>query len=228
MVKRIIVLLGLVFACLGLNGCDDDELIEIGEVSHENSVGANENALDMDGEKQAKDTGVAENIDKTAEDSDMDSRPFVVYVCGEVKNPGVYEVSEGSRIIDAVEVSGGFTKDAAMSFLNMAELVIDGEKIYVPSLDEACDIESTGSINSGAVGTLSTGMQESSGTSKVNINNASREQLMTLKGVGESKADKIIAYRNEHGKFNSIEDIMNISGIKEGMFNKIKDQICVR
>ncbi|HAG68653.1 MAG TPA: hypothetical protein DCL38_01610 [Lachnospiraceae bacterium] len=144
-----------------------------------------------------------------------------VYVCGEVKAPGVYELSGGARIVDALKAAGGFTDKAAVSYLNQAELVSDGQKIYVPSEEELLE----GSIVSPAAGAF----EKTEGSAGlVNINLADKAKLMTITGVGEAKADKIIAYREQSGSFKAIEDIMNVPGIKEGMFNKIKDQICVK
>lgn len=135
---------------------------------------------------------------------------IVVYVCGQVNVPGVYELSEGARIADAIEAAGGMTEAAEREFLNQAALLTDGQKIYVPSPEEAKMEEQTSKENG-----------------RVNINTADEEELMSLSGVGEAKAEAIIRYREEKGGFQSIEEIMNIEGIKEGVFQKIKDKISV-
>lgn len=158
--------------------------------------------------------------------------PIMVHVCGSVVNPGVYTLKETDRVIDAVDIAGGFAEDAAEDYLNLAGVVVDGCRVYVPSKEE---VEETGmagmpgmSIETGVATSPDTPAMGTEGSnSKVNLNSASKEQLMTLPGVGESKAEKIISYREQTGKFNKPEDIMNISGIKEGMYNKIKDLICV-
>ncbi|MFT4106265.1 MAG: helix-hairpin-helix domain-containing protein [Lacrimispora sp.] len=136
-----------------------------------------------------------------------------VHICGEVAAPGVYELEEGSRVFQAVEMAGGFTEKAAPEYLNMAEKIYDGMKITVVSQEEA-------------------GFSAVSGAafrqkSKINLNTATKEELMTLRGVGEAKAADIIGYRESHGGFQKIEDIMKISGIKEAAFQKIKDDITV-
>lgn len=141
-----------------------------------------------------------------------------VHICGEVAAPGVYELEEGSRIFQAVAVAGGFTENAAADSLNMAEPVKDGMKIQVPNQEEAQKLLNEGADFSGS-------LQE--GRRKVNLNTAKKDELMTLRGVGEAKADDIIRYRESHGGFQKIEDIMKISGIKEAAFQKIKDDITV-
>lgn len=147
-----------------------------------------------------------------------------VHVCGRVVNPGVYVLSSGSRIYEAVEAAGGLCGDAAGEYLNQASQMEDGQQIYVPSMEEA------------AQGTA--GMQKTGGSplqaspdgvgaedGKVNLNTAPKEQLMTLSGIGEAKAAAIIRYREEHGGFQKIEELKEVEGIKEGVFNKVKDQI---
>ena len=135
-----------------------------------------------------------------------------VYVCGAVMYPGVYELASESRIYEAVNLAGGLTEDADETLLNQAELLNDGQKIYVPYIGEADTVQRK---------------DAEEGTDRVNINTASLESLMTLQGVGESRARSIIAYREENGEFQTIEDIMNVTGIKEGLYGKIKEQITV-
>lgn len=136
-----------------------------------------------------------------------------VYVCGHVKDAGVYMLAENSRRFQAIDAAGGITEDGSAEFLEMAGVLSDGERIYVPSVMEAEDMR------------LISSAEEESGL--VNINRASKEQLMTLPGIGESRASQIIQYRDTNGPFHDIEDIMKISGIKEAAFSKIKDYICV-
>lgn len=161
---------------------------------------------------------------------------FVVFVCGEVLNPGVYELDGTPRLIDAIEAAGGYTEKAAIEYLNLARDIKDGEKIYVPNENEILAdsgaktvvgmLENDGSyVNNNSTNGLNTG--ENTMGNLVNINVASEAELKTLPGVGESKAKAIIAYREEHGGFKKKEDLMKISGIKDGLFNKVKDNICV-
>ncbi len=147
-----------------------------------------------------------------------------VHICGQVMNPGVYEMEAGSRIFQAVEAAGGLTDEAAGEFLNMAEIIQDGMKISVPSLEEVEKGEAAAVSGYGGLG----GVAAPGGQAgKVNLNTAGKEQLMTLRGIGESRAEDIIRYREEHGPFGAIEEIMEISGIKDAAFQKIKDDITV-
>lgn len=134
-----------------------------------------------------------------------------VFVCGEVKHPGVYEMNEDDRIAAAIEAAGGLTKDASYESVNQAQKMEDGQQIYIPS---KTDQQST-----------LTQTTDDPYSDLISINQASKEELMTLPGIGESKAESILSYREEHGSFKSIEELMNISGIKEGVYNKIKDYI---
>lgn len=166
-----------------------------------------------------------------------------VHICGEINSPGVYEMEEGSRIFQVVECAGGFTENAASQYLNMAQIVCDGMKIVVPDQRTLKSGDQFGLNGEGQGGNANSciivpkgagtqmGSSGSTGgntsTPKVNLNTASKEELMTLKGVGEAKADDIIAYRDSHGGFHKIEDIMKISGIKSSAFEKIKNDITV-
>lgn len=151
----------------------------------------------------------------------QDSESIYVHMCGEVKNPGVYIFETPPRLAEAVERAGGFTKKADQSAVNLAEPVSDGSQITIPKKRQ-------GKSQDGDTGSSTEDKDpaEASG-GKVNINTASREELMTLNGIGESKASQIIAYRETHGSFKKIDDIMNISGIKEGVFSKIRDFIII-
>ncbi len=156
-----------------------------------------------------------EEVSLEEEENVVTTEEIKVYICGEIANPGVYDMDEGDRICDIIDKAGGFTEYASTIYLNQAELIIDGQKIYVPTVEE---VEAGASL-------LYSSAEEEDG--KVNLNTASKEELMTLTGIGESKAEAIIAYREDNGGFETIEDIQNISGIKEAVFSTIEDQICV-
>ncbi len=133
-----------------------------------------------------------------------------VYVVGAVKKPGVYEVPEGTRVFNVIDSAGGLKEDAAAESLNLAAVVQDASVIRVPDRQEYREAQET-DANSGLI----------------NINSASVSELTAINGIGESRAQAIVSYREENGFFKSIEDIKNVSGIKDGLFNKIKDQITV-
>ena len=138
-----------------------------------------------------------------------ESEQIYVYVCGQVNNPGVVCLPVDARVYQAIEAAGGLTNEASEGLINHAELLSDGQMVYVPMEGEDYTI---------AV---------SEADQKVNINIASKDALMTLPGIGESRAQDIIDYRESVGGFQTIEDIMQVSGIKEAAFDKIKDYIKV-
>ena len=140
-----------------------------------------------------------------------------VYVCGAVARPGVYELEEGSRAYQAIEMAGGLLESADREYVNQAELLSDGQKLYIPTRDEISAGTLTENVNAA----------DASASGKVNINKATKDELMTLPGIGESKADRILEYRGASGRFNSVEDIKNVQGIKDGVYDKIKDKITV-
>lgn len=154
----------------------------------------------------------------TTDLSDCDKK-ICVHVSGCVINPGVYMLTEGSRVYEAVLAAGGFAEGADEQFLNLAEVVKDGQKIRVYTTEEIATALEVPDLS----------LDSSNDTEKlININTATKESLMTLPGIGESRAESIIAYREQNGYFYSIEDIMRVSGIKEAAFEKIKNYICVK
>ena len=145
-----------------------------------------------------------------------------VYVCGAVITPGVYKVDIEAIKEDAINAAGGFAEGASQEYVNLAKRITDGEQIYVPYESELEDLPVYNMQDSSSV-SYSNGVYSSDG--RLNINKASKEDLMTLNGIGETRAEAIIAYRDSHGLFNSVDEIMNVSGIKEGVYNNIKDYI---
>lgn len=145
-----------------------------------------------------------------------------VYVCGAVVSPGVYTLPADARICDALEAAGGFDETAAKEAVNLAEKIQDAEQIRIPMVEE---------VTSGAVAGEEAASYEAApgigSDGRVNLNTATKEELMTVPGIGNSKAESILAYRMEHGCFADVRDIMKIAGIKEGIFEKIKDSITV-
>ena len=168
------------------------------------------------------------DIDSEQKDQQTDREKLqicYVYVCGAVKQPGVYELTADSRLFEAIQMAGGLTEEAADQALNQAELIEDGSRIYVPTKEEV----KAGMDNGGTLTQNEDNAEKAGSTSdgKVDINTAEKNELMTLSGIGEAKADAIVRYRDEHGAFRKIEDLMEVEGIKEGVFQKVKDQIKV-
>ena len=157
-----------------------------------------------------------------------DEEIVVVHVIGEVNNPGVVTLPEGSRIIDAINMAGGKTEEADLSKINLAYIVEDGTQIYIPRINE--NLNQVNLISDGAgIGVIinDSDVEENKVEVKVNINTANKEKLETLPGIGETTAQKIIDYRESNGKFKTIEDIKNVSGIGEAKYESLKDKITV-
>ncbi len=218
------ILAGICYSCSRQNG---EELVSGGEIQSDNkNSGAFRPADEMEEDRsQAPDE---KNVRE--EESSAPEAICIVYICGAVAHPGVYELPEGSRIYQAVEAAGGFLPEAKEQLLNLAAPVADGMKITVFTKEEAdtvseADVISVPALISSSGLTGGAGLDK--GTGQVNINTAGKDELMTLKGIGESRAEDIIAYREKHGLFRKIEDIMKVPGIKDGAFQKIKDDITV-
>lgn len=139
-----------------------------------------------------------------------------VQVSGAVNKPGVYGLPPGSRVFQALELAGGMTEEAQEKSINQAQKLEDGQMVWVLTVEEA------------AVQKVQQSESRSEDDGKVNLNTATKEELQTLPGIGEAKALSILAWREEHGSFAQIEDIMKIEGIKEGVFSKIKDSVKVQ
>ncbi|MBR5421278.1 MAG: ComEA family DNA-binding protein [Lachnospiraceae bacterium] len=164
------------------------------------------------------DAGTAEQLPVQA---DATEAVVFVHICGAVIHPGVYSLPPGSRLIDAVEAAGGFAADASEESLNLAAGAEDGQMYRVLTKEEAAQ---AGSAGGAAADTSSPYTADG----KLDINMAGLAELCSLSGIGESKAKAILAYRDENGAFTSPEDIKNVSGIGEGIYNRIKDEITVR
>ena len=179
------------------------------------------------------------NIDESIvanEDEEKSITKYYVDIKGEVNNPGIYEVSSGSRINDVIKLSGGLTKNADVSIINLSKKVTDEMVIKIYSKKEVSDaknsiskepevIEIIKEIEKECICPISSETSsENSKDGKININTASKEELITIPRIGESKADAIIEYRNNK-KFENIDEIKNISGIGDKVFESIKEYI---
>ncbi len=138
-----------------------------------------------------------------------------VHVAGEVQKPGVYCLPQGSRVYEAIQAAGGFTSEAVQEGINQARLLADGEQLMVWNSEQVAQ-------------GLPESKTETEGSKRININTADKESLMTLPGIGEAKAQEILDWRASHGAFLAIEDIMNVPGIKEYAFQKMKEYITVQ
>ena len=171
---------------------------------------------------------VEENKIKESNKIEEETTKIVVHVSGAVRNEGIVELKEKSRIADAIEMVGGVTEDAYMKDVNLATILEDGMKIYIPTKEE---VEKQGeNINDSVskdrnLDIYNNGSNTSKKNNKVNINTASKEELDTLPGIGESTANKIINYRKENGKFKTIEEIKEVSGIGDSKYEQIKNLI---
>ena len=198
---------------------------------------AESNAGNTDQNREAEPSAGSTDRTELSDASSEEAKTLVVHICGAVSAPGVYELPAGSRIIDAVEAGGGFLPEADEACCNLAEEIVDGCQIYIMTKSESCadgqtekkagiqtspdsDMQTTDrNVRSNSAPALENGL--------VNLNTADIAALMTLPGIGESRAKAIISYREQHGAFAKIEDIMKISGIKQAAFSKIKDKITV-
>lgn len=177
-----------------------------------------------------------------------------VHICGAVKKPGVYALEAGSRVYQGIAAAGGFAEDACEDFINQAGVLADSQRLVIPTVEEADAVKADDSYreiwqtemqdNAGGGGMAAgTGSMADTGTAAgsaaesmgsagssgalVNINTATESELSSISGIGAGKAAAIVRFRQENGAFASIEDIMKVSGIKQGTFEKIKDKITV-
>ena len=165
--------------------------------------------------------GFSVEHEQTEAQADDSSARIYVHVAGEVKNPGMVELESDERVAVAIEKAGGATENALLDSINLAKKCEDGEQISVPSK------VSTETSSASSTETAEAASSSTSSNGKVNINTADASGLQQISGIGPSKAQKIIAYREQNGKFKSVEDLTNVSGIGEKTLASIKDQICV-
>lgn len=199
----LVIVLGIMYSCQRQDKGVGVEL-EAGEI--------NDKSNDSEGSKNSSESNNFSN----STDLNEESNNFIcVHITGYVVNPGVYDVAKGARIYEVVRLAGGFLPEADESYLNLAAVVVDGQKIQVLSKEEAATAKPFVSPS-----------ESETSTKLININTATKEELMQLPGIGESRALSIISYREKNGGFKEISDIMKISGIKEAAFDKIKDYIC--
>lgn len=194
------------------------------------------NGTGSDSGKHTSDADI-DNGSEEVSDKEMQQAMIYVDVCGAVANPGVFQLAAGSRVFQAIEAAGGYLPEAALTCVNRAGVLTDGQQLYILTQEEmerqgrdpvemagASDGQMNGSAGTGQNTGMTAQVQQDN---RININTADEAQLTTLTGIGATRAQAIIAYREENGPFAAIEDIMNVQGIKEGTFAKIKDEIVV-
>lgn len=194
------------------------------------------NGTGSDSGKHTSDADI-DNGSEAVSDKEMQQAMIYVDVCGAVANPGVFQLAAGSRVFQAIEAAGGYLPEAALTCVNRARVLTDGQQLYILTQEEmerqgldpvemakASDGQMNGSAGTGQNTGMTAQVQQDN---RININTADEAQLTTLTGIGATRAQAIIAYREENGPFAAIEDIMNVQGIKEGTFAKIKDEIVV-
>ena len=200
----------------------------------QNDDGSSAESRKKQAESDGSDAGNGTEINSTGE-----TQPEMIYVdvCGAVANPGVFQLAAGSRVFQAIEAAGGYLPEAVQNCVNRAGVLTDGQQLYILTQEEmerqgldpaemagASDGQMNGSAGTGQNTGMNAQVQQDN---RININTADEAQLTTLTGIGATRAQAIIAYREENGPFAAIEDIMNVQGIKEGTFAKIKDEIVV-
>lgn len=194
------------------------------------------NGTGSDSGKHISDADI-DNGSEAVSDKEMQQAMIYVDVCGAVANPGVFQLAAGSRVFQAIEAAGGYLPEAALTCVNRAGVLTDGQQLYILTQEEmerqgldpaemsgVSDGQMNGSAGTGQNTEMTAQVQQDN---RININTADEAQLTTLTGIGATRAQAIIAYREENGPFAAIEDIMNVQGIKEGTFAKIKDEIVV-
>ena len=200
----------------------------------QNDDGSSAESRKKQAESGGSDAGNGTGINSTGE-----TQPEMIYVdvCGAVANPGVFQLAAGSRVFQAIEAAGGYLPEAVQNCVNRAGVLTDGQQLYILTQEEmeqqgldpaemagASDGQMNGSAGTGQNTGIAAQAQQDN---RININTADETQLTTLTGIGATRAQAIIAYRQENGPFAAIEEIMNVQGIKEGTFAKIKDEIVV-
>lgn len=227
LIKIFVMLMTMLCMC----GCRAESETVLLSMDEEVSEQADEGLSAIDESKEPDEQDNRASADKTYAQRETDgeqisaSSECYVHVCGAVRYPGVYKLESGARIYEAIAKAGGVTEDAYADGVNQAVPVSDGDMIRIPTVEEWENglFEET---NPSAVSqTDNNAPEDTYDDGLVDINTADVSELCSLPGIGETRAEAIIAYRLEHGEFHAIEDIQNVSGIKQGLYSKIKDKI---
>ena len=237
--RTTLILLWMLF----LTGCGGQSYFEEQTALQETETVAEQSETTGSGKTKSvpevteKENPVGEALQTESSTAESEAQSIYVDLSGAVNRPGVYEAAYGSRLFQVIEQAGGLTGQADVSSINRAAEVRDGEKIYIYSIGEERlpeDVQTTAGAGASG-GTDSMAVSGAGGAKeaflpdgRLDLNTATKEQLLNLPGIGEQKAEAILSYREEHGGFSSPDEIKNISGIKEGVYRKIQDQIGVR
>ncbi len=206
MKRKIWMVLLWAFLLTTVSACNENKTVYLETSAGEGAGETEQEQTETDGTKESPEEETQETL-------------CYVYICGAVAKPGVYAVPSHARVYEVISLAGGLLAEAGEQAVNQAREVVDGEMIRVPTKEELIAGEAEQSFGD-------EGTEAQDGL--IDINRADAAELMTLPGIGASKADSIISYREENGGFSSIEDIMNVEGIKEGVFNRIKEHIKVK
>ncbi|MCD7708697.1 MAG: helix-hairpin-helix domain-containing protein [Clostridiales bacterium] len=233
--KRIVTMLCAAAVALTLAGCGADAgayLMSGGTEAETADSGEGAAQEDLAAEQDSSYAAAPDDATADIPETEEDSGTVLVYVCGQVNTPGVYELPEGSRVCDAVNAAEGMSDEACGTYWNLAEVLSDGQMLYFPTDEEvaeggitALDVAEASGSGGAAASSGSGGSSDDGGL--VNINTATLEQLETLPGIGEAKAKAIISYREENGNFASTDAIVNVSGIGDATYQNMKDYITV-
>lgn len=238
--KYICYIISIIFLTLTVSSCASNNTgVVYEEVAYTNE----------DTDDNSEDSNNHSELNYDSEESENSQEAFVyVQLCGAVASPGVYKVDSSLRVFEVLELAGGVISEADTDVVNLARPVSDEMRIYIPTKEETASGQYSAAYieeialpdNQSAVydnhdhqdNNSNTQYSETFSSDRqqnglVNINTADKEALMTLTGIGESRALAIISYREDNGRFNSIEDIMKVTGIKQAAFDKIKDKITV-
>ncbi len=217
MIKKIIKVLCFSCFCLLAAACGERENVYF---QTETSVAGTQQNEDV-----AATEIMAENNADDTQTAGSDKKRFV-YICGAVNVPGVYEVEQNTRLYEVVEAAGGLREDAAEESVNQARQIEDGEMIRILTQEEAAQAGDEEAGEGAENDVKAETANDSDG--RIDLNLATVAELMTLPGIGQAKADSIVRYREKNGAFSSIEEIKQVEGIKEGVYNRIKDNIKVK
>lgn len=239
------LLLAGMLLVIGCTGCTKkEELLFLSGETDETESAFSENAGETALSEEEGDGELAASAKEMSDEQPLEADFLYVHVCGAVKRPGVYELAAGCRVYEAVQAAGGFAADADQNYVNQAQVLEDGVKLVIPTGEETAALKAQGedggsagtaqaqsgaAAELGIIGGAGAGQESSSGTAdgKININTATEAELCNIPGIGATRAAAIAAYRESHGGFQKPEDIMKVNGIKEGMYEKIKDSISV-